>query len=112
MMIKIVSNNKAVSMIIATMLIFILIISVAAAQLIALETVSSSSRERISTEEQKLQEKIYLTQIINNTVGSNNYISQLIVKNSGSVIVKISGLSLITFFFLTHPTILLIRMAT
>ena len=82
-------KNSGLSLVIGVMLILILFFGIAASQLLALENYGSSARSALAIEEEKLQERTYLTSLTKN--GQNN-IAQITVKNTGSIAVLLRSL--------------------
>lgn len=82
-------KNRGLSMVIGVLLILILFFGIAASQLIALENYASSARSALSIEEEKLQERTYITSLTKN---GQNSILQITVKNTGSIAVLLRSL--------------------
>ena len=82
-------KNSGLSLVIGVMLILILFFSLAASQLLSLENYASSARSALAIEEEKLQERTYITSL---TKDAQNNIAQITVKNTGSIAVLLRSL--------------------
>lgn len=85
-------NNKAVSMVFATLLALIIIISVCVAEFQILKNLNTSMDEQITFEQEQLQERIQVFKLNHDIDDGVDCIDQITVRNTGSITIAIKSI--------------------
>lgn len=92
-------------MIIATILIFVLIMGVVAIQIVSIQRYNDLMNQRLTIEQDKANEKVFLIGLKNETTANSNRITELKVKNAGSVTVELSAVYIDQIFIFNPENI-------
>jgi Tfp pilus assembly protein PilV len=86
------TDKRGLSMVIGVLILFMIILGVAIAQLITLQRYDSSTMTALTVEEERRQERISLVNLTTESIGGSDYIDQITVKNTGSITLLIKSL--------------------
>jgi len=85
-------NNKAVSMVFATLLALIIVISICVAEFQILKNLNTSMEEKITFEQEQLQERLQLFKLSHGMDDGVDCIDQITIRNTGSITIAIKSI--------------------
>jgi len=85
-------GNMGLSTVFASALLLILVITVASILFLTLNAFDSTAQESLNTEEKRMREKIAVIGLVTDDINGTEYVTSLLVNNTGSINCRIRGI--------------------